>query len=249
MAEHDPWRLDGQVVLVTGASAGIGLAICSAMARQGARLAMLDRDDRVHEAAAGFEDAIGVVADVTRSDELERARDEITDRLGPIDVLVNNAGVIALDAAESLSEQDWDRTLDVNLKGTFLASQVVGRQMLERGEGAIVNIASQAGLVALDQHLAYCASKAGVIGLTRSLALEWSPRGVRVNAVSPTIVMTELGQQAWSGPEGDRARERIPLRRFAEPEDVANAVVHLASPAAAMLSGENLVVDGGYTIS
>ncbi|OHV09345.1 GolD/DthD family dehydrogenase [Kushneria phosphatilytica] len=249
MATHEPWRLDDHVVVVTGASAGIGLAICTAMARQGARLAMLDRDEQVIEAADHFEDAIGVVADVTCSDELDQARDEVTARLGPIDVLVNNAGVIALDAAENLSEQHWDRTLDVNLKGTFLSSQVFGRQMLERGEGAIVNIASQAGLVALDQHLAYCASKAGVIGLTRSLALEWSPRGVRVNAVSPTIVMTELGQQAWSGPEGERARERIPLRRFAEPEDVAHAVVYLATPASAMLSGENLVVDGGYTIS
>lgn len=249
MSDMDPYRLDGRVALVTGAANGIGLAICQALARQGATLVLLDRDESVHETAKTFQGSLAVVADVTDETALERVVEQIESQLGSIDILINNAGVVALSPAETLSEQDWDKTLDINLKGVFLTSQIVGRTMLSREAGVIINMASKAGVMALDQHLAYGVSKAGVIALTRSLALEWSPRGVRVNAVSPTIVMTELGRTAWDNDAGEAARSRMPMRRFAEPEEIANAVAWLASPGASMVSGENLLVDGGYTIS
>jgi len=120
--------------------------------------------------------------------------------------------------------------------------------MLERGCGRIINLASQAGVVALDKHLAYCVSKAGVISMTKVLALEWSPQGIQVNAISPTVVMTELGREAWAGEVGEQMKRLIPARRFAEPEEIAAAALFLASDAAAMITGENLMIDGGYTI-
>jgi NAD(P)-dependent dehydrogenase (short-subunit alcohol dehydrogenase family) len=167
---------------------------------------------------------------------------------GRIDILVNSAGVVHLAPAQELSEKAWDTTLDVNLKGTFLMCQAVGRSMLEAGGGAIVNMASQAASVALDQHVAYCASKFGVVGVSKVLAAEWGPRGVRVNTLSPTVVLTELGRKAWDGPHGDALKKLIPTGRFAYPDEIAAAAVYLASDAAAMVNGADLVIDGGYTI-
>jgi D-threitol dehydrogenase (NAD+) len=167
---------------------------------------------------------------------------------GRIDILVNSAGVVQLAPAEELSEKAWDTTIDVNLKGTFLMCQAVGRSMLEAGGGAIINMASQAATVALDQHVAYCASKFGVVGVSKVLAAEWGPRGVRVNTISPTVVLTELGRKAWDGPHGDALKKLIPMGRFAYPDEIAAAAVYLASDAAAMVNGADLVIDGGYTI-
>lgn len=247
----DPdFSLKGKVALVTGGAAGIGNAIAGMFARKGAKLVLVDRDDGVvREAEAlGADRAIGLVADVTDATAVEKTVAEAESSAGPIDILVNSAGVVDLEPAEDLSEANWDRHMAVNLKGTHLMCQAVGRRMLERGRGRIINLASQAGLVALDKHLAYCVSKAGVIALTRQLALEWSPRGVQTNAISPTVVMTELGRRAWAGDVGERMKQQIPARRFAEPDEIAAAAVYLASDAAAMVTGENLVIDGGYTV-
>jgi len=161
---------------------------------------------------------------------------------------VNSAGVARLAPAEELSLQDWDSTLAINLSGTFLMCQAVGKRMLEAGGGAIVNMASQAATVALDQHVAYCASKFGVVGVSKVLAAEWGGRGVRVNTISPTVVLTELGHKAWDGPRGDALKKLIPTGRFAYPDEIAAAAVFLASDAAAMINGADLVIDGGYTI-
>ena len=137
----------------------------------------------------------------------------------------------------------------VNLKAVYLLSQVVGRRMIARGEGGkIVNLASQAGLIALDRHLAYCASKAGVISLTKVLALEWGKHGINVNSISPTVVLTELGKKAWAGEVGEAMKKKIPFGRFAQPEEIAACALFLASGAADMVHGENLVIDGGYTV-
>jgi NAD(P)-dependent dehydrogenase (short-subunit alcohol dehydrogenase family) len=136
----------------------------------------------------------------------------------------------------------------VNLKAVFRLSQAAGRYFLNQGHGKIINIASQAAVVALTNHLAYCTSKYGLLGLTQVLALEWGPRGVQVNAVSPTIVLTEMGREAWAGEPGEAMKQEIPLRRFAMPEEVAAATLFLASDGADMITGANLVVDGGYTI-
>jgi NAD(P)-dependent dehydrogenase (short-subunit alcohol dehydrogenase family) len=169
-------------------------------------------------------------------------------QFGRIDILVNNAGVSVLAPAEDLAVSGWDTTLAVNLKGTFLMSQAVGKHMLAARSGKIINIASQAASVALKYHAAYCASKAGVVGLTKVLAYEWAGRGVTVNALSPTIVMTDLGRKAWEGPSGDAMKALIPAGRFAEPEEIAAVALFLASEASNMINGADVLVDGGYTI-
>jgi NAD(P)-dependent dehydrogenase (short-subunit alcohol dehydrogenase family) len=231
----------GRTAVVTGGASGIGSAIASALAAAGTEVIVLDltRGDGAHS---------WIECDVTDRGSVLAARDEAERRMGGADILVNSAGVVRLAPATEVTDEDWGLTIDVNLTGTFLASQAFGTGMLARGHGRIINLASQAASVALDQHLAYCASKAGVLGLTRVLASEWGGRGVTVNAISPTVVMTDLGRTAWSGARGDAFRELIPRGRFAEPEEIAAAAVFLASEAADMINGADLVVDGGYTI-
>ncbi|WP_370453248.1 SDR family oxidoreductase [Salinisphaera sp. LB1] len=244
------FALAGRIALITGGAAGIGRAIAELYVEKGARVALVDRSEQVAATARaiGTESAIGIQADVTDSADVQAAVAQALAEYGRIDVLVNNAGVVALDWAEDLSEADWDLTLNVNLKGVFLMCQTVGRHMLEAGGGRIINMASQAAEVALDKHLAYCTSKAGVVGLTKVLASEWGPRGVRVNAISPTVALTELGRRAWAGEVGERMKEKIPARRFVYPEEIAGCALYLASDAADMINGANLVIDGGYSI-
>jgi 2-deoxy-D-gluconate 3-dehydrogenase len=240
----------GQVVLVTGGAAGIGLAIAEAFAARGARLTLLDRAPDVETAAGNLPGGphLGQVVDVTDTAALDAAIDRAADLTGRIDVLINNAGIVRLAPAETLSEADWDATMAINLRAPFIVSQRVGRRMLESGAGRIVNLASQAAIVALDNHVAYCASKAAIVSMTKVLASEWGPRGITVNAISPTVVETELGRRAWAGEVGEAMKGRIPTRRFAQPAEIALAALYLASGAAGMVNGENLVIDGGYTI-
>ncbi len=244
------FALTGRTALITGGAAGIGRAIAELYAEKGARVALVDRSEQVAATAAEIGDgaALGIQADVTDRADVQSAVDRVVGEFGRIDVLVNNAGVVALEWAEDLTEADWDLTIDVNLKGVFLLSQIVGRHMLQAGGGRIINMASQAAEVALDKHLAYCTSKAGVVGLTKVLASEWGPRGIRVNAISPTVALTELGRRAWAGEVGERMKEKIPARRFVYPEEIAGCALYLASDAAAMINGANLVIDGGYSI-
>lgn len=242
--------LQGKVALITGGAAGIGLAIAKCYLQNGAQVVMLDRAPQVVQIAQQLDQqqALGIVMDVTDKASVEQAVAQANAHFGRLDVLVNSAGIVALYPAEELPEDAWDSTMAVNLKGVFLTSQVVGHYLIRQGSGSIINLASQAGVVALPNHLAYCASKAGVIGLTQVLALEWGPHNVRVNAISPTVVLTELGRKAWSGEVAEQMKQKIPLRRFAEPEDIAASALFLASDAASMITGSNLVVDGGYTI-
>jgi 2-deoxy-D-gluconate 3-dehydrogenase len=240
----------GKVVLVTGGAAGIGSAVASVFAARGATLALLDRDPAVEATAAALPGTthLGLVVDITDAVALEQATATILDRFGRIDVLVNNAGIARLAPADSIPVGDWDVTMAVNLRAPFVLSQIVGRQMLRQGSGRIVNLASQAGIIAIENHIAYCASKAAIISMTKVLALEWGPHGVTVNAISPTVVETELGKKAWAGEVGEAMKRQIPCRRFAQPEEIAMAALYLASGAAGMVNGENLVVDGGFTI-
>jgi NAD(P)-dependent dehydrogenase (short-subunit alcohol dehydrogenase family) len=242
--------LDGKNALVTGGAAGIGAAIATAYAAKGARLAVVDLDEA---GAARTADGVatesrGFRCDVTDPDSVRSAVDAVLDVFGRIDILVNSAGVVHLAPAEELSEKAWNTTIDVNLKGTFLMCQAVGASMLAAGGGVIVNMASQAASVALDQHVAYCASKFGVVGMSKVLAAEWGPRHVRVNTISPTVVLTELGRKAWDGPHGEALKKLIPTGRFAYPDEIAAAAVYLAADASAMVNGADLVIDGGYTI-
>ncbi|AKS34095.1 D-threitol dehydrogenase [Mycolicibacterium goodii] len=247
------FRLDGRTALVTGAASGIGAAIAGAYAAKGARIAAVDLNAAGAEQIAGELGGAqgshrGFACDVADAESVQNAVDAVAAEFGRIDILVNSAGIARLAPAEELSLQDWDNTININLRGTFLMCQAVGRRMLEAGGGAIVNMASQAATVALDQHVAYCASKFGVVGVSKVLAAEWGGRGVRVNTISPTVVLTELGHKAWDGPRGDALKKLIPTGRFAYPDEIAAAAVFLASDAAAMINGADLVIDGGYTI-
>ena len=165
-----------------------------------------------------------------------------------VHILVNNAGIGLMSPAETLSTADWDRTMRINLRAPFICARSVAPGMLRQRWGRIVTISSQAAVIGIEHHAAYSASKAGLLGMTNCLALEWGPSGITANCVSPTIVETELGMKVWDGEKGDRARAEIPTRRFAQPAEVAEAVLYLASDAAAMVNGANLMLDGGNTI-
>ncbi len=243
------FSLAGLTALVTGGASGIGLSIATAFVESGARVALVDRDSNVEAAAARLgPDHIGLVVDVAQDGAPRRTVDEVAKRFGRLDILVNNAGIVRLAPAAEASRADWDLTLAVNLTASFLFAQAAGAHMVARGSGRIINMASQAASVALQAHVAYCTSKAAIVGMTKVMALEWGPHGITVNAISPTVVETELGRQAWAGEVGEAMKKLIPSRRFAQPEEVALAALYLASPAAAMVNGADLAIDGGYTI-
>jgi len=244
------FRLDGRTALITGGASGIGSAMAGVFASVGARLVVVDLDGgaAARRAAELPGDAVGLQGDVSDPASVEAFTAAAIAATGGIDVLVTCAGIADLAPAEELSVASFTRTIAINLTGTFLTAQAVGRNMLERGHGKIITMASQAASVALDGHAAYCASKAGVVGLTRVLASEWAGRGVTANSISPTVVLTDLGRKAWAGPKGDEAMAAIPTGRFALPREVAGAALFLASGAADMVNGTDLVVDGGYTI-
>ena len=244
--------LQGKTAFITGAASGIGHAIASLFYEKGANLILADLNPGVVEVgrqlAPDPQRVATVVADITRPAERERAVAEGLSRLEAIDILVNNAGIALLDPALETQEAHWDKTMDLNLKAPFFLAQRIGAEMIRRGGGKIVNLASQAGVIALERHAAYCASKAAIISMTRVLALEWARYNIQVNAISPTVVLTELGKKAWAGEVGEQMKKKIPAGRFAYPEEIAACALFLASEAAAMINGENLVIDGGYTI-
>jgi 2-deoxy-D-gluconate 3-dehydrogenase len=248
-------RLDGKTALVSGAGSGIGKAVALAAAAAGAHCAVTELPDRVAdlEPVCAAIEALGrralpLALQLPDLASIDAAVQEAVEALGRIDVLVNNAGVnIPRDALE-LTEADWDGVLDVNLKGTFFLSQRVARHMVEAGGGRIVNMASQNGVVGYYKRAAYCSSKAGVVNLTRVLAIEWARHHINVNAVGPTFILTPLTQSTFDDPElRADLLGRIPAGRVGQPEDVVGAVVFLASPAADLITGHTLLVDGGWT--
>lgn len=233
----------GSVALVTGGAGGIGAAVVEALEEAGSRVAVLDRT-----APELREGRLFVDCDVTDAAGVEAAVDEVVARAGRLDVVVNCAGTATIAPALEIDLAGWESTLRVNLTGSFLVSRAAARHLVAGGGGRIVTIASQAASVGLAGHVAYAASKAGLLGMTRTLALEWGPLGVTVNTVSPTVVLTPLARPNWENPAGEALRAQIPVGRFAEPEEVAAAVVFLTGPGAAMVNGHDLVVDGGYTV-
>lgn len=238
----------GKVAVITGAASGIGNAVAHYFAERGARIVGVDLNDSINTAVAALPGG-GHHAVARNLTEPGAARDVIAEVVavaGKVDILVNSAGVALLDAALDLSEEKWNATLAVNLTASFTMSQAAGAVMTVAGFGRIINLASQASVIGLEQHVAYCASKAGVLGMTRVLSMEWAPFGVTVNAVSPTVVETPLGKAAWAGAKGEDMKSRIPVGRFARPDEVAALIAYLASEAAAMVTGENILIDGGY---
>ena len=248
------FRLDGQTALVTGAARGLGRAIALALAEAGARVALGLRDKTadsgvVAEVEARGAQALPVQMDMSDPAQIARAVDEVVERFGRLDLLVNNAGIAPTNLALDVNEQDFDRTLAINLKGTFFACQAAGRVMKRQGGGRIVNMSSQAGFVALPTESVYCMTKAGIAHLTKCLAVEWGPHGINVNAVAPTFIHTPGTEPALASPEFRAATvENIAaLHRIGEPPEVAGVVVFLASPAASLITGHTLLIDGGWT--
>lgn len=246
-------RMAGKAALVTGAAQGIGRAIAMRLSTEGCKVAFADLQLSAAEDAATIarttngRETLAIGVDVTDRQGVEAMVSAVLAHFGHIDVLVNNAGIFQNARFEEMTDEQWRRMLEVNLYSVFLVSQVVARHWLTtRQEGAIVNIASVSGIVAFTDSSHYAAAKMGVIGLTRSLAMELGPRGVRVNAVAPGVIATEMTRRSLEAPElsGGWLR-RIPLRRYGSPDDVAGAVAFLASDDAAYVNGEILFVDGG----
>ncbi len=248
------FELGGQTALVTGSSRGIGAGIATELARAGADVAVTARRlDSVKETCRKIE-ALGrrafpVELEVGDLDSIQKVVEQVERNFAPIDILVNNAGINIPRPAIEVTEKQWDEMFDTNLKGAFLCSKEVGQRMIERRQGRLINVASAAGLIPGHQRAAYCSSKAGLVMLTRVLALEWAPYRITVNAVAPTFIETELAAQTLDRP-GMRESiiSRIPLGRLGTVEDLAAAVVYLASPAASFVTGVVLSVDGGLTM-
>lgn len=247
------FSIAGQVALITGATGGIGTDLASAFGRAGARVGVAGRRVEQAEAVAQSIRAAGGAAtaielDLTDRASIDSAVARVVETFGRIDILVNNAGLGTIHDAIDATETEWDELFAVNVRGLFFACQSVAREMLGQGSGRIINMASQAGLVGIPRHAAYSASKSAVIGLTRVLALEWSPGGVTVNAVAPTWVYTPgTADRLDDPPFLASVLARIPAGRVASTADVAAAVLYLASPAAGMVTGTVLTVDGGWT--
>jgi D-threitol dehydrogenase (NAD+) len=243
------FSIAGKVAVVTGAASGIGAAIVDAFASKGAHVVLLDVNlEAAHKKAQTLSNAVAISCDVTKPDSIDAAVAGAIAAMGRIDILVNSAGIVDLAPCEDLTLASWQRTLDINLTGSFLMAQAVGRHMIAQKSGKIINMASQAGSVAINQHVAYCASKFAIIGMSKTMALEWGQHGITVNTISPTVVLTELGRKAWAGPVGEAFKKEIPTGRFAEPEEIAAAAVFLASQATNMINGADLLIDGGFTV-
>ncbi|HET6861995.1 MAG TPA: glucose 1-dehydrogenase [Pyrinomonadaceae bacterium] len=248
-------ELNGKVAVVIGGTSGIGLAIARGMAEAGADVVPSSRRLEQTEAAAREIEERGrrslrIPSDVADRGSLQNLLDECVKAFGKVDILVNSAGRTKRAPTLDFSEEDWDSIIDTNLTGTLRAAQIFGRHMLEREYGSIINIASLSTFVALYEVAAYCASKAAVASLTKSLAIEWGQRGVRINAIAPGVFRTPLNENLLD--ETERGREflvRTPMRRFGNVEELAGAAIFLASDAASFVNGEVLTVDGGFLAS
>lgn len=248
-------ELTGKVAVVVGGTSGIGRAIAHGFAQAGADVIPTSRRTEQVEAAAREIEQFGrrsirLTSDVSDRQSLDRVLSAAVEAFGKVDILVNSAGRTKRAPTVDFPEDDWNDILDTNLTGTLRACQVFGRHMLERGSGSIINIASLSTFVALHEVAAYSASKAAVASLTKSLAIEWSSRGVRVNAIAPGVFRTALNQKLLD--ETERGREfllRTPMRRFGNVEELAGAAIFLASDAASFVNGEILAVDGGFLAS
>ncbi len=253
MENYPTFRLDGKVALVTGAARGLGRACALALADAGADVALGLRDastapDLVQDIESIGRRALSLQMDVSSMEQIKSAVEKAVKHFGRIDILVNNVGVAPANPAEKVTEEDYDTTMDLNVKASFFTAQAVGKQMIKQGGGRIINMSSQAGFIALQDEAIYCTSKAAINHLTRNLASEWAKFNITVNAVAPTFIETP-GTEPWlNDPEFRQSViDRIPLGRIGKPVEVAGPVVFLASDAASLITGSVLLIDGGWT--
>ncbi|MGQ0564194.1 MAG: SDR family NAD(P)-dependent oxidoreductase [Gemmobacter sp.] len=253
MPWQDRFALTGRKALVTGASKGIGAEIARVFAEAGADIVAVARDAAGLEATAAAVRALGrrcltLTADMGHPVEPVTACQTALRDWGTIDILVNNAGMTHVGPAETFPTDHWDELMAVNLRAPFLTARTLGPAMIAQKWGKIIMVSSQTGVIALDDHAGYAASKGGLNALTKSLCAEWARHNVQVNAICPTVVMTPMGRAVWGRPEkGDPFRNATPARRFAEEVEIADAALYLASDASAMVNGALLMVEGGFT--
>lgn len=255
MSIVDLFSLSGKRALVTGAGRGIGRGFALALAEAGADVAALDIDADLAQATAAEIDerdarSLPITCDVTDSKQVQAAIRQTVDVLGGLEVAVNNAGIVVNEKAEEMTDEQWDRVMAVNLRAVFLCAREEGRIMISQGTGSIINTASMSASVIVhpQPQCAYNASKSGVVGLTRSLAAEWASYNVRVNAISPGYTLTELVRQEPIASMHDQWKRLTPMGRLGEVEDICGALIFLASDASRFMTGQDLIVDGGYTL-
>ncbi len=243
--------LMGKVVIVTGSSRGLGRSIAIGLAGAGANVVITDVID-VYQTSLEIEKlgrkVLGIKSDVTKKEDVKEMVKQTVKKFDKIDALVNNAGILRMSPAETIKEEDWDKVIEVNLKGEFLCAQEVGRQMIKQKSGKIINIASVAGKFASAQSAAYNASKAGVILMTKTLAVEWAKHNIQVNAICPGVFSTAMTDDFLKDENFvEMINTRVPLKRYGEPEDLVGTVIYLASKASDYVTGHALVIDGGWT--
>ncbi len=248
------FSLEGRFALVTGGSKGLGFAMAEALARAGAEVAIASRHESAIKAAADRLTSmtgrriVPLVADITNRIDVETMTGQAIEAFGHLDILVNNAGINIRKPTIEQPEEEFRKILDTNLVGAFLVAQSVGRHLLERKSGVVINVASMIGMVGLAERPGYTSSKGGLIQLTRTMALEWAPLGIRVNALCPGPFETEINTPVLNNPEANQwFLQRIPLGRWGRPAELGPAVVFLASEASSFMTGATLVIDGGWT--
>lgn len=247
------FTLDGRVAIITGAGRGIGKAIALFYAEKGADVILVGKSDNILETEKKLSDhgtrSLSLKYDITEKNSAGMITKKSIDAFKKIDILVNNAGVVFPEEAKNTKRDNWEKTIAVNLSAPFYLSQAVGKEMIKRKKGKIINISSLASVLGFDKRSAYCSSKAGLIGLTKALAFEWSKYNINVNAISPTVTLTEMAKKAWAGKPGEKMKEKIPMKRFVYPEEVAAMAAFLGSDLSDMITGANIIIDGGYSIN
>lgn len=247
------FSIEGKKALVTGGSKGIGAVAAQVLAEAGADVAIVGRDaaglaETKQAIEATGQECLVIEADMSDAEATRRAGETALAHFGVIDILVNNAGMSRPDSLLTTTFEDWDYTMAVNLRAPFIMAQTVAPKMIEQQSGKIINVSSQSGVVALDDHGAYCASKGGINMLTKVMASEWAKYNVQANAVAPTIILTPMGEKVWGQPEkGGPMLAKTPLGRFGKPVEVADLILFLSSPASDLIVGEVILIDGGFT--
>lgn len=248
-------RLKNKVALITGGGSGIGAAIAKAFAREGAQVVICGRREEqlkqvTQEIDSSGGEALYCVADVSSAQQIQAMHDTIKLKFGTIDILVNNAGIYLPDDVTATNEDVWDTVMNVDAKGVFLVSKSVLPDMIQKGKGKIINIASIAGLFGFEKSAAYCAAKGAVVNLTREMALDYAPKGICVNAIAPGVIDTDMTKGFLSNEQAKQAfLAKTPVGRVGTPDDIAHGAVYLASDESDFVAGHTLVIDGGWTIS